>query len=593
MLLGGWLGAADALAWGFVNRVVPSGTVAAAVEEMAAGLAAGSASANRTVKTLVNRAFDCRRCRTGLELERRLVAEHMRSADAAEGLRAFAEKRKPLLGAAMDLAFSPEQDELVRILRQFARRDLAPQSAEWDRSGQFPWEAWRRMGELGLLVCACPRRTAARSRTSSPSASRWRRSAGATSAAPTDPARRPGRRDPGAQRTEEIGRAGCRPPRAARRWWPSPSPSPARVGRGQPCVPGRARRRRLRAHRREVRHQPRHGGAGRDRLRAHRSGRSRPRGHRVPGAAGPARRLAQPAAGHGHARIGRAVLAFDHVRVPASHRLGEEGTGSTRSCRASTTTASASRWPAWGWPSSRSRRPRLREGAEGVRPPIAQFEGVSFPIAEAATQLEACRWLCYRALWLADQGRPHTKESAMTKWWGPRLAVDTIHQCLLLHGHYGYTEELPFEQRHARRHRARDRRRRRRDHEDDGRPRADGPREPALLAAILGAAPGHPAGCERMPRLQIPPRSAQCLRTSRPTSRAWSSRSRPSRATRWRPGITVIVLESMKMEIPVEAPRAGKVREIKVSRGADGAGGRHRRGDRLSPSREGAPCPSR
>ena len=30
----------------------------------------------------------------------------------------------------------------------------------------------------------------------------------------------------------------------------------------------------------------------------------------------------------------------------------------------------------------------------------------------------------------------------MTKWWGPRLAVDTIHQCLLLHGHYGYPDGL-------------------------------------------------------------------------------------------------------------------------------------------------------
>src|SRR5216684_2023783 len=94
MLLGGWLSASDALAWGLINRVVPAGTVAAAVEEMAATLAAGSASANRTVKTLVNRAFDCA-LPDGLELERRLVAEHMRSADAAEGLRAFAEKRKP------------------------------------------------------------------------------------------------------------------------------------------------------------------------------------------------------------------------------------------------------------------------------------------------------------------------------------------------------------------------------------------------------------------------------------------------------------------------------------------------------------------
>ena len=95
MLLGGWLSAAEALAWGLVNRVAPAGTVAKAVEEMAGTLSAGSGSANRTVKTLVNRAFDTDLAE-GLELERRLVAQHMRSADAAEGLRAFAEKRKPV-----------------------------------------------------------------------------------------------------------------------------------------------------------------------------------------------------------------------------------------------------------------------------------------------------------------------------------------------------------------------------------------------------------------------------------------------------------------------------------------------------------------
>ena len=56
----------------------------------------------------------------------------------------------------MDLAFSPEQDELVRTLRHFARRELAPRSAHWDRTGEFPWEAWRRMGELGLLGLRVP-----------------------------------------------------------------------------------------------------------------------------------------------------------------------------------------------------------------------------------------------------------------------------------------------------------------------------------------------------------------------------------------------------------------------------------------------------
>jgi enoyl-CoA hydratase/carnithine racemase len=94
MLLGGWLSAAEALAWGLVNRVAPAGTLGAVVEELASALAAGSASASRTVKSLVNRAFDTD-LTSGLEMELHLVAAHMRSRDAAEGLRAFAEKRKP------------------------------------------------------------------------------------------------------------------------------------------------------------------------------------------------------------------------------------------------------------------------------------------------------------------------------------------------------------------------------------------------------------------------------------------------------------------------------------------------------------------
>jgi enoyl-CoA hydratase/carnithine racemase len=98
MLLGGWLSAAQSLDWGLVNRVAPAGTLSAVVEEMAAALAAGSGSAARTVKALVNRAFDADLA-GGLELELSLVAAHMRTAEAAEGLRAFAEKRKPVFHA--------------------------------------------------------------------------------------------------------------------------------------------------------------------------------------------------------------------------------------------------------------------------------------------------------------------------------------------------------------------------------------------------------------------------------------------------------------------------------------------------------------
>jgi enoyl-CoA hydratase len=98
MLLGGWLSAGQALDWGLVNRVAPTGTLGTVVEEMAAALAAGSGSAARTVKALVNRAFDVDLA-SGLELELSLVAAHMRSPEAAEGLSAFAEKRKPVFHA--------------------------------------------------------------------------------------------------------------------------------------------------------------------------------------------------------------------------------------------------------------------------------------------------------------------------------------------------------------------------------------------------------------------------------------------------------------------------------------------------------------
>ena len=78
--------------------------------------------------------------------------------------------------------------------------------------------------------------------------------------------------------------------------------------------------------------------------------------------------------------------------------------------------------------------------------PLAKFEGISFKIAEHYTRLEAARLLCYRGLYLKDQGQPHTREAAMVKWWCPQVAIAAVHDCLLIHGHYGYSEELPLEQ---------------------------------------------------------------------------------------------------------------------------------------------------
>ncbi len=150
----------------------------------------------------------------------------------------------------------------------------------------------------------------------------------------------------------------------------------------------------------------------------------------------------------GSAIIGRGSVFFDDVRVPASQRLGDEGKGFTQVMQGFDYSraliglqcigaAQASLDEAWGYAKERE--------AFGV--PIGQFQGVSFPLAEGESQVAAVRQLCYHALALRDAGEPHTKEAAMCKWMGPRYAFDVIHQCLLTFGHYGWSKDLPHQQR--------------------------------------------------------------------------------------------------------------------------------------------------
>jgi cyclohexanecarboxyl-CoA dehydrogenase len=77
---------------------------------------------------------------------------------------------------------------------------------------------------------------------------------------------------------------------------------------------------------------------------------------------------------------------------------------------------------------------------------ISQFQGVSFVLAENDTRLELTRTLAYRAIGLRMAGLPHTRQAAMVKWFGPAAAVQAIHDCVILHGHYGWSEELPLQQ---------------------------------------------------------------------------------------------------------------------------------------------------
>ena len=142
---------------------------------------------------------------------------------------------------------------------------------------------------------------------------------------------------------------------------------------------------------------------------------------------------------HGQRAIGRGSIFFENVRLPVSHRLGEENKGFVQVMQ--------------GFDYSRAliglqvmgvARIALEETwkhvteREAFGQPLSAFQGISHTLAELDTQVTAARLLCYQTLWLKDRGAPHSAEAAMCKWWCPKLAYDVVHQCLLMHGHAGY-----------------------------------------------------------------------------------------------------------------------------------------------------------
>jgi len=147
--------------------------------------------------------------------------------------------------------------------------------------------------------------------------------------------------------------------------------------------------------------------------------------------------------------VGRGSIFFDNVPVSREMMLGDEGQGFVQVMQGFDYSRAligiqcmgvvrASLDEAW----------RYTQEREAFGKTINEFQGVTFPLAEAETYYEACRALCLRTLWLKDQGLPHTAEAAMCKWWAPKIACEIIHQCLLTHGHGGYGGDYAFGQRY-------------------------------------------------------------------------------------------------------------------------------------------------
>lgn len=150
----------------------------------------------------------------------------------------------------------------------------------------------------------------------------------------------------------------------------------------------------------------------------------------------------------GSRAIGRASLHFDGTPVGTGDLIGNEGDGFVSVMQgfdysraiiglACLGAAQASLDEALQWS-----RDRVAFGQ-----PIGTFQGVSFPLAEAATFIKGARHVCLEALWRKDNDLEHSAEAAMAKYWAPKLSVDVIHQCLLTLGHVGYSSESKVGQR--------------------------------------------------------------------------------------------------------------------------------------------------
>jgi alkylation response protein AidB-like acyl-CoA dehydrogenase len=75
--------------------------------------------------------------------------------------------------------------------------------------------------------------------------------------------------------------------------------------------------------------------------------------------------------------------------------------------------------------------------------PISSFQAIQFKLADIATELEAARWLTYRAASLRDSGEPFRKEAAMAKLKASRVAVWAASEAVQVHGGLGYMLETP------------------------------------------------------------------------------------------------------------------------------------------------------
>ena len=141
-----------------------------------------------------------------------------------------------------------------------------------------------------------------------------------------------------------------------------------------------------------------------------------------------------------------AELIMEDVEVPAENLLGKEGEGFRNFMRTLDSgrvgIAALSLGIAEGAFEQSLKYANTRKQFGQT---IASFQGVQFQLSDIATEIEAGKHLMFHAAWLAQHGRPFSKEAAMAKLFCSELAMRATIKAVQVHGGYGYTKDYPVE----------------------------------------------------------------------------------------------------------------------------------------------------
>ena len=141
-----------------------------------------------------------------------------------------------------------------------------------------------------------------------------------------------------------------------------------------------------------------------------------------------------------------AEMIFDNCKIPDSNRLGGVGEGFVQSMvildggRISIGALSLGI-------SKGAYEAALKYSKERVQfgKPISQFQGISFKLADMATEIEASELLLHKAAFLKNEGRNVTKLGAMAKMYASEVCVKVANEAVQIHGGYGFTKDFPVE----------------------------------------------------------------------------------------------------------------------------------------------------